>query len=164
MIGYLHMEFSHVTVMKEHGVHAVTFYRPLALWFTYTALRAASAAVQKDHITHAVWAIRHIGSGLTFAMGRVLVLVLGALLHFTKLVDMSKHENKMAWFYACSYTACILCVGGCEWTVLRAFRPSKAQQPQQQQQNQEQQRGLMCTVGLRDWIKSAGMFRGHTLA
>jgi hypothetical protein len=137
MIGYLHMEFSHVTVMKEHGIHAVTFYRPLALWFTYTALRAASAAVCKDHLTHAVWAIRHIGPGLTFAMGRVLVLVLGALLHFSTLVDMSKHENKMSWFYACCYMASIFCVGGCEWTVYSAFRSSTTMQQQQNQQQQQ---------------------------
>jgi hypothetical protein len=54
--GYLMME---PLLVFEHGVHLHTFYRPLAAWFTYTAVRAVAAvAVQRDFKAHAAFCIR----------------------------------------------------------------------------------------------------------
>lgn len=57
---------------------------------------------------------RHIGAGLTFALGRLLVVLVGAVLHFSGLADMAVYDNKMTGFYICSYTAAVLSVGGAE--------------------------------------------------
>lgn len=124
MAGYLLMECGHVTVMQQHGPHALTFYRPVALWFTWTAAAAAHAAWSRAWAAHAAWAVRHIGAGLVFAAGRALVVVAGAACHATGLLDMSAHSNKMAVFYCCCYTSAALCVGGSELAVWRAARPS----------------------------------------
>jgi hypothetical protein len=102
------------TVMLDHGVHSSTFYRPLATWFCYTAMQAAISAVQRDIPRHVIFCIRHIGAGLTFALGRVLVVLVGAVLHFSGVADMSVYDNKMSGFYICSYTAAVLSVGGAE--------------------------------------------------
>lgn len=60
--GYILMEErakdSRQTVMLDHGVHTSTFYRPLATWFTYTAMQAAVSAVQRDIPTHVTFCIR----------------------------------------------------------------------------------------------------------
>jgi hypothetical protein len=54
--GYVMME---PLLVFEHGVHLHTFYRPLAGWFTYTAVRAVAAvAVQRDFKTHAAFCFR----------------------------------------------------------------------------------------------------------
>jgi hypothetical protein len=54
--GYLMME---PLLVYEHGVHLHTFYRPLAGWFTYTAVRAVAAvAVQRDYTSHGAFCIR----------------------------------------------------------------------------------------------------------
>lgn len=56
MAGYLLMER---WLVAEHGVHIYTFYRPMACWFTYTAVVAVvSATVQRDFITHGKYCIR----------------------------------------------------------------------------------------------------------
>lgn len=68
---------------------------------------------------------RHIGAGLTFALGRLLVLIIGALLHYSSLVDMTVYDNKMTWFYICSYTAAVLSVGGAELLARVAGKGSK---------------------------------------
>lgn len=56
MAGYVIME---QWLIAEHGLHIHTFYRPLAVWFTYTAVKAyLSAAVFKDYATHGRYCIR----------------------------------------------------------------------------------------------------------
>jgi hypothetical protein len=57
---------------------------------------------------------RHLGAGLTFALARLLVLLVGAALHFTGAMDMRVKDNKLAAFYVCSYSAAAACIGCCE--------------------------------------------------
>lgn len=42
------------------------------------------------------------------------MVLVGAVLHFSGLADMSVYDNKMTGFYICSYTAAVLSVGGAE--------------------------------------------------
>lgn len=60
--GYVLMEEraskSDQTVMLDHGIHSSTFYRPLATWFTYTAMQAAVSAFQRDIPAHVTFCIR----------------------------------------------------------------------------------------------------------
>eukprot|EP00878_Enallax_costatus_P001760 GHUV01001916.1.p1 GENE.GHUV01001916.1~~GHUV01001916.1.p1 ORF type:complete len:263 (+),score=60.14 GHUV01001916.1:265-1053(+) len=143
--GYILMEErakdSSQTVMLDHGIHSSTFYRPLATWFTYTAMQAAVAAFQRDICTHVIFCIRHVGAGLTFALGRLLVVLIGALLHYSSLVDMTVYNNKMTWFYICSYSAAALSVGGAELLArvagkgLKGYSSPSNKRPHQQQQS-----------------------------
>jgi hypothetical protein len=57
---------------------------------------------------------RHIGAGLTFALARLLVLLVGAALHFTGTMDMRVKDKKLAAFYVCSYSAAATCICCCE--------------------------------------------------
>ncbi|KAF6264496.1 hypothetical protein COO60DRAFT_128039 [Scenedesmus sp. NREL 46B-D3] len=125
--GYIMME---PMLVYEHGVHLHTFYRPLAAWFTYTAVRAlAAVAVQRQYKMHAAFCIRHLGAGLTFALARVLVLLVGAALHYSGTMDMQVKENKLAAFYVCSYSAAAACIGCCELLArqLQKRQPAPAQ-------------------------------------
>lgn len=114
LIGYWIMEQYHETFAKQHGIHIFTFYRPLGLWFAYTACCALDAALKRDWSSHAKWAIRHVGPGLTFSLARVLVLVVGFVLHYSRTLDMTVPANKMLGFYWCSYASMLICILGCE--------------------------------------------------
>lgn len=72
---------------------------------------------------------RHLGAGLTFALARVLVLLVGAALHYSGTMDMQVKENKLAAFYVCSYSAAAACIGCCELLArqLQKRQPAPAQ-------------------------------------
>jgi hypothetical protein len=72
---------------------------------------------------HAAAALRHAAAGLTFALARVLVLVVGFATHFSGAVDVSSRpDQRMRLFLACSYAAGAICVGGTEVVLLKGRR------------------------------------------
>lgn len=77
-------------------------------------------------------ACRHLGAGLTFALARLLVLLVGALLHYLRLMDMRVKDNKLAAFYACSYTSAVLCITGCELLAQQLGNPVHTPKPSQE--------------------------------
>jgi len=69
---------------------------------------------------------------MTFALARLSVLVVGAVLHGSGLMDMKVRENKLTTFYACSYAAAAICMGSCEIVAqqLRSKASRKSPKPQ----------------------------------
>ncbi|KAF8072613.1 hypothetical protein HT031_000273 [Scenedesmus sp. PABB004] len=115
--GYALME-RRTGVLRAHGVHRNSFYRPLAAWFAASAAAALAAAARGDGAAHGAWAARHIAVGLTFAVARALVLVAGAALRFDAATAL---EARLTAFYFASYTAAALSLGGCDARPRRAM-------------------------------------------
>jgi hypothetical protein len=130
--GYVIMELGHKQVMRDHGALVrCTFYRPLAAHFAATAARTALTAPARGAAgakraaaaaAHSAHAVRHAAAGLTFALARVLVLLLGFACHASGVLDMTQLPNKLRVFYVCAYSAGAVCVGGAELALQRRNR------------------------------------------
>jgi hypothetical protein len=113
--GYWLMEARGLIAGAHGPLVAATFYRPLASYFAGTAVMAARAAAAGHRDAHAAHAARHAAAGLAFAAARVLVVAVGGLLHAAGVGDPAAGEaQRSRAFYACSYGAAVLCVGGAE--------------------------------------------------
>lgn len=86
------------------------------------AAQAAHAEWRRSKRAHTGAARRHAAARLTFGLARLLVVVVGGALHAAGVVSMRNSRARTTVFWACSYAAAALCIGGTEVSLLRARR------------------------------------------
>jgi hypothetical protein len=101
-------------VARRGGSH---YDSPAAVAAAVAAEGAETAAAARRH---AAYALRHAAAGLTFGLARLLVLAVGWAAHASGLGDMGVEAHRRACFYACTYGAAVVAVGGVELSLLRA--------------------------------------------